>query len=305
MTKRRIVVLYGDTHAGSALALANPATKVTDPNTGEEAQLQINAPQQKLWQWYTEDIAAISKLAAGDPITLCHLGDPTQGTRFAQELASTAVSDHLLIALANLEPWFALGNLRDFFQVAGTGVHEFNEASASRIVAQLAARQWPAVRSKVLYHALLDIDGVIFDLAHHGPGPGSRRWLRGNVLRLYVRSLMQDDISAGHTPPHVVVRGHYHTYTSEVVTEGGHETRGIILPSWVWLNEHARKAAQSPSRISFGMVACEIASGELSGRPKPFLHTVDFRTREIIRDGDESHHKQTPGNAKKSAIRRN
>jgi len=68
---------------------------------------------------------------------------------------------------------------------------------------------------KMCQHGLLDIDGVTIDYAHHGPFPGSRSWLKGNIARYYLRDLMMREIMNGNSPPKLVVRAHYHTPVEE------------------------------------------------------------------------------------------
>jgi len=278
-----VVALVSDTHGGSKFALLNPAVKLTDPDSGETWTPALNGFQKKLWDWYTKDIEQVMKLAAGRPVVLIHVGDPTQGNRFGKEMVSSNAADHVMIAVANLAPWLAHPNVGHVRHIVGTGLHEFNEGAASILIHQIVKATYPNVDSRVVYHALSRVGGVAFDLAHHGPHPGSRNWLRGNVLRLYTRSLMQDEIDAGKAPPAFVIRGHYHVYTSEVVTLGEHETRAIILPSWQYPYEYVRKAGQSPARVSFGMVAIEIVNGKPS-EPHKFKRTIDHRTSEVLHE---------------------
>ncbi len=283
-TERQVVAAMSDSHGGSALALLNPDTVLADPKNFDSLQekpVHLNAFQERLWEWFSDDVARVLALADGCPLTVLHLGDPTQGTRFASELVSTRIADHIIIAADNMGPWFEYPALKACRMIVGTGVHEFNEATSSILVARELKTRFPNVDTRPVYHNLPDIGGRTFDLAHHGAFPGSRNWLRGNVLRSYVRDIMQNDIADGKRPPDFVLRGHYHTYVPEVVHERDHETFAAILPSWCWPTEHARKATQSVSRVTFGVWAVVLEQGR---RPEwtIFKRTIDFRTRETL-----------------------
>lgn len=261
----------------------SPDAKLTDPNTGTEQPVALNYLQETLWPWYLQDIDEIVRLADGRPITVVHVGDPTQGVKYPQELVSTSVADHIAIALANLEPWWKHENVVNYRQVVGTGAHEFSEGAASVLIAKHVEKSNPRVNTRVYHHALANIAGADCDLAHHGTGTGVYQWLRGNVLRQYVRSIMLSDIAAGKQPPALVARGHFHEYVRELVPVGDFETWAIILPSWQYPVGHARQAARSPGRVTFGMVAVEMSGGKIVGKPHPFKRTIDHRTQEVIR----------------------
>ena len=283
--QRVVVGIVSDTHAGHSLGLANPQTKLYDPIFGELYHPALNLPQRRLWEWYEQDVAGVLAVAGSDPLIVAHLGDPTQGNRWAGELMDARMSSQIEIAAANMEPWRGAKNLRAIRMVAGTGVHEFGEGSSARMTARILKEQAPELDVDSSYHPMLKAGGAELDLAHHGPHPGSRAWLKGNILRLYTLSIMQAALENGENPPAFVGRGHYHSYTYEVVTKRARgqtfQTHGMILPCYCFPGEHARKAAQSPSHVTLGMVALEIVGGRIQ-RCIEFMRTVDFRTREVI-----------------------
>lgn len=283
--QRVVLALVADTHGGHRFGLTSPHAQLQDLIEQAPYQPSLNLPQQRLWDWYTADVAGVLDLAGLDPLGVIHVGDPTQGNRFVSDLAVTEGHAQVEIARANLEPYEAARNLHWLRFVAGTEVHEFGEGTAVALLAQLLRLRLPHVDTAAYYHLALTLAGVTLDLAHHGPHYGTRQWLRGNVLRLYVQSIMQAALENGNSPPDVVARGHYHTYTREVVTKRARErtwqTHGIILPAYCYPGAHGRKAAQSPPTASIGQVALEIVGGRIVGVHE-FVRTIDFRTREVI-----------------------
>jgi len=278
-----IVAFTTDEHAGHVLGLCSPDSVLEreGPNrTMEKYHPSLTATQQWLWQARTEDIGGLEMLAGEDEIIVFDLGDPVQGNAFPRELVSTRQADQLEIAHSNKVPILSLPTVRRAFFVKGTGVHELGEGSAQMTLAKrLAAELHKPI--EVMYHAEVEIDGYVMDLAHHGPPPGVRNWLRGNVLRLYTQSIMDDALKSEHAPPNFLARGHYHQYVTEVVTRQNAKTwecRATICPAYCLIDDYARKVAKSPYRATVGMIALEIVGGRLVQQHE-FIRTLDFRTR--------------------------
>jgi len=285
---RRIVAVLSDTHAGHRLGLMPPNLTLYDEapdGTQTPYTPQQTAVQQWLWRHYTADLAAVVNLAGGDPITVIHNGDLTWGRKYASELVSTREANQYLIACANLEPWLRLPNLTALRLSHGTGSHGFQEGTDVALVSELLRARYPLSDIGVCRHGLADVDGVLIDYAHHGPPPGSRNWLTGNNLRYYIRSLMQDELLRGRTPPRVVLRAHYHTYQRETVRVpaqyGEAVTDGILTPAYCGLSEFAQQATRSAYLIGCGLVALEIVDGRLV-EVWPMHRTVDLRREERL-----------------------
>jgi len=275
---RKVIAFIADTHAGHKLGLMRPGVELLD-DSGPKAAVwapTATALQQWLWSCYEADMASVLALAGRSKIVLVHNGDITWGTRFPSQLVSTRLSDQLLIAMDNLQPWYAMKNLQTVLLLQGTESHEFGEGSAPiAIVAQLSKR-YPKVSTMCPRHALLSIDGLLVDTAHHGPGAGGRSWLTGNELRYYTRSIMLDDLVGGRKPPDVVVRAHWHTGIHETVRLNGATCEAFVLPAYCGLTHHATQVSRSAYLLSCGMVALEVVDGKVAG-VYPFWRTLDLR----------------------------
>ena len=288
MSKRRLVVLLSDTHGGHKLGLLSPETVIYDED--ESGNLRPYTPdlmamQRYLWELYTGHIKSVRELAGRDEIIVVHNGDVTQGLKYPEHLVSTRLSDQVLIGFCNLKPWLELRNVRTVRVVKGTASHVLGEGSSEILIARMLAQAYPNKDVQALYHGLLDVGGVTFDCAHHGPFPGSRNWLKGNVARYYLRSLMLDDVLHGRDPPRVVARAHYHVYVRETLrleVEGQeHASDLIITPSYCGVGDHGRRVTRSTSLQTHGLVACEVVGGELRD-VHPFKETLDLRTYEQV-----------------------
>ena len=267
-TLRRIVAALSDTHAGSRYALCNPATLLRDDDRGEYHPT-LTLGQQWLWDCYERDVLSVMELANGSPVDVLPLGDIVQGLRFIDGLAQSRFADQLAIAAANSEPWWVHDNVQSVTIVSGTGVHEGGEGSAAELVATL----WQA---QIVDHALLNVDGLTLDVAHHGPSTGIRQWTSGNVARFYLRDrIMRDD-----PPARVYLRAHRHDYIRETVYVPA--TADIVVtPAYQLPTAYVRQTTQSPSAAICGMLALEIVDGRLV-EVWPMIHKVDLRKRVML-----------------------
>jgi hypothetical protein len=244
-----------------------------EPRTWTPTQTSI---QRWLWDCYVQDMAAVVELAGRAPIVLIHGGDATQGTRYPEACVSTRVADQLAIALANIEPWYALRGLRSVVLVQGTGSHEFGEGSSAVTLAAELGKRYRKPRTLTTRHGLLNVDGARIDVAHHGAGAGGRAWLTGNELRYYTRSVMLDEVVRGNTPPAALVRAHYHSGVRETVRVGEHVTEAFVMPCYCGLTHYAVQVTRSAYLLSCGMVALVFEGGKLVDA-HTFWRSLDLR----------------------------
>lgn len=281
---RVILAVLSDTHGGFKLGLMNPEVTVYDET--EDGQLipytpEPTASQRYLWELYTDNLKDLARIADGSPIVVVHNGDLTQGNKHPAALVSTRMADQPLIAAANLAPLLALPKLKALRITAGTESHGFGQGSSDILVTEMLKGRHPKADIGVAYHYLTRVGGLLNDFAHHGPYPGSREWLKGNVARLYLRDLMIREVLHGNDPSRLVWRAHYHQYIAVDDQVGRHTSTLVITPSYCMLGDYAHQAARSPDRITNGMVAVEI-EGAAVRRMIPLTKTVDIRTREDL-----------------------
>lgn len=287
---RAVLLIVSDTHGGHKLALCNPDVTLYDES--EEGQLvpyepELTAFQQVLYRMVTERIVPqAAQMAGGDPLYMLHLGDPTHGNKHPSQVMTTRLADQIEIAVANYDLFIPqLPTLLAVRGIAGTGAHEFEEASATILVMKQVAERYKDIDIRPLYHGLLDIDGCAIDYSHHGPGGGRRIWLAGNEARFYLRDLMLNEIVSGRRPAALYLRGHTHVKVNEVIsmdTGGGEvESRLIVCPSMCGLGDFARQVTRSVPVITVGAVLIEIIDGQPRA-PLFITETFDLRTRERL-----------------------
>lgn len=282
---RRIAAFLSDTHAGHRLGLINPATRLVRVNSdgaGEHYTPELTHTQVRLWTDYQRNLARLRELAGTDAIVAFHDGDATQGDNHGATIPDITREDQREIAVQNLLPFFGLDAVTKGRLLTGTEVHVPENAEA-RIAFTLAQATGKDVR--VYHHERVRVGGLLFDIAHHGPPPGSRDWLRGNVATLYLRDRIYRDRRMGRVPASVYVRGHYHEWVHVTLWEtwAGEHLRYdlVVIPSFCGLGEYGRKITRSEPSLTTGLGAFEIEDGNLRD-VHPLTQTWDLRTEENL-----------------------
>lgn len=281
---RSIGVVFTDTHAGLKVALLNPETVLfAEDEAGNLVPWSpsLTASQEYLWNLYQENVSEAIKIADGAEMIVIHLGDECNGNKYPQMLVTTRMADQVVMADYNARPWFGYAGLKHYRQVVGTQAHNFGEGSSGILLCETLRARYPGVDISPLYHGLLTYGGIGIDYAHHGPFPGSRNWLRGNVARFYLRDLMQRSMVRGEIPPRLVLRGHYHTPVYELLEESGHTSELYVLPSYSMFTDHASQATQSMDEISHGLIVFEFEDGKVL-REHRLYKKLNIRTKEVI-----------------------
>lgn len=253
----------------------------------EEWSPPVSAIQRKkLWPGYLHDKQRAIDLADGDDLFVLMIGDSIQGTLLPDQLlVSHRLSDQEAIAEDFFEPWLLLPNFKFMRLIKGTAAHVMKAGSAELTIARHLKQKHGADVS-AWYHLDLTAYGVEIDLAHHGPATGSRAWLEGNELRLYVKSIMSKSLEAGRRPPDLVLRGHYHDRIIELVhkpTWGEmYKTWAAVCPAYsIFGDDYTRKATKSKDHMTYGMLAVEIIDGRIK-EIWDWAHTIDVRRHESV-----------------------
>jgi hypothetical protein len=271
-----VVVCLSDTHGGYRLGQLSPDAILTD-----DYKPALTASQKYLWELQTNACKFIKRYANGAPITIIHGGDPCHGMKYVTELVTTSPADQIKIAVANWRPLLDMTNVLRVRCATSTEAHSMGESSTDHLVVDVLRNEYPGIDFAISHHGLTNIDGYTIDWAHHGPGPGSRVWLGGNVARYYLTNIILTAIMADNRPPDMVLRGHMHTYTDEIVTKGKHRSRIIMLPAMCMPGRHSIQVTQSLDRVTVGMMVFRIDAGRLVDERQLF-QTIDLRTMENV-----------------------
>ena len=81
------------------------------------------------------------------------------------------------------------------------------------------------------YHAEISISGVLFDVAHHGPGIGKKAW----TAISYAKNVLFKRLLRRRRAPRVIVRAHVHRKLHETVRDP--HSGAIISPAWQFVHK--------------------------------------------------------------------
>ena len=280
----RTVIAFGDTHAGHKLGLCAPGVELVrtqDDGSHYAYRPELTTTQRYLWDLYQQHRGEALSYIGGPADLLLHGGDSVQGIRYGNGLMDVGAGEQIEIARENMTPW--LKSAKHIRFVSGTPSHvQMERATAGALVAAKLDHKDAAA----VHHLRIEIGGVLFDVAHHGPGDSSREWLRGNTARYYLRSRVLKDVNKLGTAPAVVyLRFHHHVWLHEMleVPVNGylHWCHLVVCPSYCGLSDYARKVTGSTPEVVNGLVLFLIEKGRLL-EVKPFIATKDLRVRETI-----------------------
>ena len=293
---RFVIAGLADEHAGSKLGLCNPDTRfeIDTPVLDAQGRTHIEkvpwAPRMTpvmtaIWEKYLEGIQQVIELAAGDPIYLFKLGEVCEGTYYANSSMELRKHYQVEIALANMEPWKDVENLRGIRICPGDRPHEFDEGSAANLVAGGLRSQFPDV--KVVGHGkwIHKPSGFVLDYAHRGPFPGSRKHLEGNVARLYVMDYQLRELTEfQRKPADLMLRGHYHQpieVDNHLTHQGGkYHTKLLIFPALKFPDAYAKTVTKNKFSAAVGTTAIVVNEDAMKVHDN-FLF-IDVRNREVI-----------------------
>jgi hypothetical protein len=285
LTKRRtILAVMSDKHSGSKLGLMNPNTILHDESedgTTVEYSPTPTATQKWLWECFIQDRDGVRDLAGDDEILLIDNGDLTQGKKYPRSLVSTRDADQMIMAVDCFRPWLELPNLAHIRLSAGTGAHNWEENTAEILVAKMLQGEFQTRDISFTRHGMMTYNGAVIDYAHHGPHPGSRDWLRGNVALFYLRDLLYRAERAGVALPALVLRAHFHQRVKVMLDWCGKTVTLMITPSYCGLDDYAMQAVRSPDTIGCGCYAAEIVDGRIVDIHE-FIHTVRLTAGETL-----------------------
>jgi hypothetical protein len=90
----------------------------------------------------------------------------------------------------------------------------------------------------------IDINGVYFDIAHHGLSVGSRPWTKENPIWHTMKAIYLTCLDKGLRIPRYVIGGHKHQYVTAEYSGRHGDVRGMMLPSLQFKTRYGHKVAR-------------------------------------------------------------
>jgi hypothetical protein len=222
-----ILVVVGDLHVNSTVGLITPTTNLDDGGTYRSSK-----GQRWLWRsWldFWSEIEKVRKSEKADVWTVFN-GDlvDINGKHQSSQNISQNEADVMRMAIDTLMP--ALDMSDRTFVVRGTAAHTGSSASMEEKLAEDIGSE-PNGDLFSWWELLLEAEGVLFDIRHHGP-LGRMEHTRGNSLNRRAVELML--LYANKKCPDVGVQSHNHRFST---SSDEYPIKVYALPAWQLITE--------------------------------------------------------------------
>ena len=246
------IIIAGDTHINSTVALSPPKVQLDDGGT-----YHASRGQRWLWDGWLEFIELAKSKTEGYKRAVILNGDLAEldTKRRSNQIitANKATIEHTVREV--LDPLMTWTD--SLYVIRGTQAHTgksgwIEEATASDY--DHTVKSSKGVYSH--YHLRLMVDRVPMDIAHHASMP-SLPWTEKNAankIAAVARIRYLDELKA--QPPALMFRSHNHRWSDSY---DNYETRAICLPCWSLMTEYAYRigAENSSSAIGGMIVLCD------------------------------------------------
>lgn len=257
-----VLAVTSDQHCGSTVALCPERIALDDGG-----EYLASKPQRWLdqsWRSYWDRVSDLRGEFDAD-LYAAFNGDFVDGNHHGTTQilsgnpnAQAAVVDAVMRPVLDVKP-------DKMFFVRGTEAHVGQSGNAEeRIASGLRKDKRPVVSDPVTgnashWHLKLDIQGVRFDLAHHGR-VGTRPWTKPNVTANLAAEIFYAHAASGQLHPHVAIRSHMHQW---VDTYDQHPVRVIQLAAWQLATSFIHRIDTSGKLADIGGLICVVVGGEL------------------------------------------
>jgi hypothetical protein len=243
-----ILVAVGDTHVNSTVGLVTPVCNLDDGGTYRSSK-----GQKWLWRNWLSFWEDVKKAAGKNEVWTVFNGDlvDVNGKHQQTQNISQNEADVFKMTLDTLEP--ALEVSERVFVIRGTAAHTkssgaMEEAIAADIDAEMNGDNYS------WWELLLECEGVLFDIRHHGP-LGGLRHTAANALNRRATEFMMYYWEQKKKCPDVAIQSHNHRYAS---SSDEYPVKVYALPAWQLTTEFGHRINKIlPADIGGAIFVCD------------------------------------------------
>jgi len=241
-----LVVAPSDLHCGSQVGLLPPSWTLPDASI-----VYANPLQEILYRQWCEAWTRVGELRKrAAKMLVINVGDAVDGNHHETvELVTPRIDVqeriHISVMQEALQMAGFVPGLDHIQYISGTDTHVGGGSSSEERILRALLTSTESSADKVLAGYLGDIDGQLFDIAHHGPRVGGRRWTRESSMRSYFTSEYLSRLENGERVPRVFLRGHGHQFGHVTLTrqDGSTVSDAFLLPAFCFKGDYASKVA--------------------------------------------------------------
>jgi hypothetical protein len=252
---RTVIVVSADKHSGSTMGLMPSA-----PYELHDGGTYTPSPLQKiLWQQYDECLDFVKEQRKKSRLIWIENGDVCEGIHHqSTQLVCPRVETHENIASEIFDYTFKKLKFSGddlAFMVAGTEAHASSGNQSENRVAndiECFTPQFTESSGKptrfVWDKLLFNVNGVGFDITHHGSSVGGRAWTTENGMYNRVKSFYFETLNDIHSGverelPRYWVRSHLHQFVQATYDGQCGSITGIVTPSFQFKTGFGKKVA--------------------------------------------------------------
>lgn len=236
-TKKAIVVV-SDMHVGSYSGLCPPGGLQLDSG-GMLGQTKLQEYSWQCWQHYWDEwVPAQTKGIARKNITVVINGDVIDGNHHqAVDLVPNVMTQERA-AVDILKP---IADKYRMFMVRGTEAHGGRSDQNTESIARHLNCEVDTVGNNSVWQLWLDVDGVLFQFAHHIGTTSSAAYETSAPMRELVAGLVEA-AQWGQQLPDVFVRSHRHRYnTVSIPSVDDKDIQLVVTPAWQMRTPHVER----------------------------------------------------------------
>lgn len=268
---RKVIAVISDDHSGHPLALppSGDGWELSDGNF-----LETNDWQKIIWQHWCESWDRVADYRKGGELIVVHAGDAVEGVHHGSvQLLTQRVDEQERMHVSAMREGLRRAKWhrkRDrLIYLSGTRAHVGEGNSSTERIVRALLDTDELDGTEVRHRLLARVNGVLFDVAHHGYRLGARSWTRTNSMRAWLESYWDDCLKHKRDMPRYVVRGHRHTFGyAELCDDNGVTiSESFLMPSWKLVDDYVRTFAPE-SVANIGMLVFVVETdGKTQDRP--------------------------------------
>ena len=226
----KAIIAISDTHVGSNFGLC-PPPGYTLPDGNVYGQ---NKFQQSSWVWWEhfwgEFVPSVVKRRPKlKTILVVHNGDVVDGVHHkTTAIMSTSWAAQETAAIQTLK---TINQYDGLYMVRGTEAHSDIGAQSEERIAKALGAIPNEIGEYSSYQWWLDVDGVVFQFAHHIGTTSSAAYETSAPMRELVSGLVEA-AQWGQKLPQVIVRSHRHRFTPVSIPSLHGRINCVITPGW-------------------------------------------------------------------------
>ena len=235
-TRPIVVAVVSDLHSGSTVGLRPPSIELDDGDFSRASPAQM-----WLWGNWTDFCKKAKKKAKKKKAKLIAVmnGDMTEGNHHHSLAVIGSGNETLQMSIAATNLNKLLKHADRAYFMRGTPVHVGQQARLEEGIANYFAYDkienpngiavGPHKGTNTWWHLRLDVNGTLFDVAHHG-SVGRLPWTKANALGKIATSAVMQARENGYQAPNVIIRSHLHQYVDS--GDNYRTIRVIGTPAW-------------------------------------------------------------------------